>query len=341
MDESKNLTGRFDTPKVDTPNGVKVSIIVPVYNAGKRIKHCLETLIAQTLSDIEIICVLDCPSDGTDRIVKEYASHDSRIKVIENDHNMHISATRNRGLAVASGEYVGFSDHDDYRDLAMYEKLYAKAKTTSADIVFSDVIVYHEDGSVSYEVYGDSSKEGIIQSLLLPMASKRNVNPISRSCWHSIYKKSLLEQNSIEFPDRNTFFEEDTLFNLQTFLCSETIAYCQERLYVWDKHLDSESNKWATNIAPRTIRQMEFVVDCLKQHQCFNTFKDALYEQCSEWINRYYAHYQRLTVEEKKAFRSVIRRMDFPVGGRRYSLKLLSKKRVKLFFYILKTKYLA
>lgn len=152
MDESKNLTGRFDTPKVDTPNGVKVSIIVPVYNAGKRIKHCLETLIAQTLSDIEIICVLDCPSDGTDRIVKEYASHDSRIKVIENDHNMHISATRNRGLAVASGEYVGFSDHDDYRDLAMYEKLYAKAKTTSADIVFSDVIVYHEDGSVFTDV---------------------------------------------------------------------------------------------------------------------------------------------------------------------------------------------
>ena len=92
----------------------KVSIIVPIYNAGKFLEKCLDTLVNQTLKDIEIILVLDCPTDGSDRIAREYAEKDPRIRLIVNEQNLNIGLSRNEGLKIARGEYIGFSDHDDY-----------------------------------------------------------------------------------------------------------------------------------------------------------------------------------------------------------------------------------
>lgn len=99
----------------------KVSIIVPIYNAGKFLEKCLDTLVNQTLKDIEIILVLDCPTDGSDRIAREYAEKDPRIRLIINEQNLNIGLSRNEGLKIARGEYIGFSDHDDWRELDMYE----------------------------------------------------------------------------------------------------------------------------------------------------------------------------------------------------------------------------
>lgn len=81
----------------------KVSIIVPIYNAGKFLEKCLDTLIYQTLKDIEIILVLDCPTDGSDRIAREYAEKDPRIKLIFNKHNLNTGLSRNEGLKIAQG----------------------------------------------------------------------------------------------------------------------------------------------------------------------------------------------------------------------------------------------
>ena len=86
----------------------KVSIIVPIYNAGKFLEKCLDTLVNQTLKDIEIILVLDCPTDGSDRIAREYAEKDPRIRLIINEQNLNIGLSRNEGLKIAQGEYIGF-----------------------------------------------------------------------------------------------------------------------------------------------------------------------------------------------------------------------------------------
>ena len=79
----------------------KVSIIVPIYNAGKFLEKCLDTLVNQTLKDIEIILVLDCPTDGSDRIAREYAEKDPRIRLIINEQNLNIGLSRNEGLKIA------------------------------------------------------------------------------------------------------------------------------------------------------------------------------------------------------------------------------------------------
>ena len=113
---------------------IKVSIIMPVYNAGPHFRPCIESLVNQTIKEIEIIIVLDCPTDGTDKIAKEYAARDKRIILISNDQNIHIGLSRNRGLEFANGEYIAFSDHDDVRELNMYEELYNEAKKDDLDV---------------------------------------------------------------------------------------------------------------------------------------------------------------------------------------------------------------
>ena len=80
-----------------------VSVIVPIYNAGKYLYKCLDSLVNQSLRDIEIIAVLDCPSDGSDKIVEEFAAKDSRIKIVSNKENQHIGKSRNVGLKFARG----------------------------------------------------------------------------------------------------------------------------------------------------------------------------------------------------------------------------------------------
>ena len=114
---------------------IKVSIIVPIYNAGCRLSECLNTLVNQSLHDIEIICVLDAPTDGCEKIAEEYAAKDNRIKLIYNEQNLHVAESRNRGMAIAKGEYVGFSDQDDVRKINMYELLLKSGQDEKYTIV--------------------------------------------------------------------------------------------------------------------------------------------------------------------------------------------------------------
>ena len=100
----------------------KISVIVPVYKVEKFLPKCLESLINQTLKDIEIICINDGSPDNSLKILEEYAKKDSRIKII-NQKNAGPSVARNNGMSAASGEYIGFVDSDDWIDLDFYEKL--------------------------------------------------------------------------------------------------------------------------------------------------------------------------------------------------------------------------
>lgn len=319
---------------------IKVSIIVPVYNAGNRIFQCLDTLVNQTLREIEIICVLDCPTDGTDKVVEEYARKDNRIVVVRNEHNLHVSGSRNEGLKVARGEYVGFSDHDDYRELDMYEKLYAKACAEKDDIVLGDVRVKHEDGVVEECVFRDITKKGLVDSVIMPMSCSKNSNIMSKSVWHSIYRRQFIEENHVQFEDRHVFLEEDALFNLTSYLLSNRIGCCHESLYCWDKHVDSESNREYENdeVAKRQLNSLAYVLDLLKRNNCLADYKKALHVAIADCINRYYKEYSSLLFNELHGLLGeVICTSEYPILGR-YNLKLVSKKRLKLFFFVLKLK---
>ena len=99
----------------------KISLIVPVFNVEKYVSKCLDSLVAQTLKDIEIICVDDCSTDNSLQIIEKYASKDSRIKIVKHEVNKGLGQARNTGLGYSCGEYIWFIDSDDYVDYEMFD----------------------------------------------------------------------------------------------------------------------------------------------------------------------------------------------------------------------------
>lgn len=312
---------------------IKVSIIVPIYNAGSRLNQCLDTLVNQTLSDIEIICILDLPTDGSDKITEEYAAKDERIILIYNKQNKGVSDSRNLGMAIATGEYIGFSDHDDIRSLDMYELLYFEAKKNDADIVYSDTIIRIDDVDKIY-TYNNSTRDGIIRSLILPMDSTNNY--LCKSVWSSIYKNNFLKANNLIFKDRDICFSEDTLFNLNAFLSTTNICYFKKPLYVWIKHENSLSEQWITNVGLKLLCFFEFMyADLIKSNQFDNFFKEWVFLiEDSLRVNLY--HFQKLANSEKSRLVKLLYISRFPVFGKYKELKFFSKKRIKIYIFNLK-----
>ena len=103
---------------------IKVSVVVPVYNTSKYLRRCLDSLVNQTLKDIEIIIINDKSTDNSKDIIKEYESKYNNIKVIHNKTNKGIGYNRNLGIEIASGKYIAFVDSDDYIDLNLYKKMH-------------------------------------------------------------------------------------------------------------------------------------------------------------------------------------------------------------------------
>lgn len=124
----------------------KVSVVLPCFNVAPYIGTCLDSLLNQTLADIEVICVDDKSTDDTVTIIKKYAQKDNRITLIELPQNQGVSNARNTGIDTASGEYIGFVDPDDYVDLDFYEKLYDIATKNDADIAKASLVTVNVNG---------------------------------------------------------------------------------------------------------------------------------------------------------------------------------------------------
>ena len=144
----------------------KISVIVPIYNSEKFLNKCLDSIVNQTLREIEIILINDGSVDSSYQICERYAEYDKRIILI-NQENKGVSSARNAGIEKASGEYLGFVDSDDYIEAEMYSKLYNSAKRYDADLVNCDAIRNKND----FVLVSEFEKErvydkGMIQDLL-------------------------------------------------------------------------------------------------------------------------------------------------------------------------------
>lgn len=328
----------------DADRPIKVSVIVPIYNAGDRIYKCLDTLVNQTLREIEIICVLDCPTDGTDRVVEAYAKKDDRIVIVRNEHNLHVSGSRNEGLKVARGEYIGFSDHDDYRELDMYEQLYAKAKETNTDVVASGTTVIQENGEVEIELCDVKTREAAIKSVIEPWNYSYNPDRIIKNIWGNIYRRAFLESNGILFCGWDEIEFEDVLFNSIAYIKSGSMAFVEGPLYTWHKQIESAGNVWiydeemVNSMGRRQVRTTELVVEALQDTRQLDLYKGSVQTLLSFYMHTFFPTYRRLEKDYRKRLYRIMRMVDFPTIGRYCNLKLLSKKRVKLFFFVLKLK---
>jgi cellulose synthase/poly-beta-1,6-N-acetylglucosamine synthase-like glycosyltransferase len=200
-------------------NYPKVSVIIPVYNTEKYLCQCIDSVVNQTLKDIEIICINDGSTDSSLQILNEYSNKDKRIIVI-NQNNSGLGAARNSGLKVAKGHYIGFVDSDDWIDLNYYETLYNGAIKNNADLVRTSY--FHE-----YKNYQEKEKvlSGLFERKKLKKESPcLNVNEHTVVVWNAIYRRKYLFENNIEEFDTSYRHHEDVYWTARaTYFSKKTI----------------------------------------------------------------------------------------------------------------------
>jgi len=200
----------------------KVSVIVPVYNTARYLDRCMDTLLNQTLREIEIILVDDESPDSAPQMCDEYAKKDPRVKVIHKK-NAGLGFARNSGLEIANGEYVAFVDSDDYVKHTMYEELYGLAASENCDAVLSNFSRVDTRGKIVdfMEFVGIQRYETSTgaRSLLMEMIGSEPSCPLDRryamSVWRGVYSRILIVGNAIEFPSERQFICEDILFHIR------------------------------------------------------------------------------------------------------------------------------
>ncbi len=232
----------------------KVSVIVPVYNTSKRLPRCLDSLLGQTLSDIEIILVNDASTDDSYDILLQYEKKGSdRIIVINCDTNSGAGGARNIGLDMATGEYIGFVDSDDFIQKDMFECLLKKALSNDYDIVDSPFYITKSD------TLRPPIDDGFCDRIL--STGQRELLILSDGYIVSkLFKASLINNNSIRF--RPNVKLEDADFLLRAVLHSNLFGNIHEPKYVYDNSGDEDT--WSVKKA--SSKEFDHILSLLEEY---------------------------------------------------------------------------
>lgn len=198
---------------------IKISILVPICNVEKFLGKCLESLVNQTLQDIEIICINDGSKDNSIKIIKEFAEKDKRIVIIDKP-NSGYGDSMNKGLDIANGNYVGIVESDDFVELNMFEELYKLAQVYDADVIKSNFNLYWENPEkIIYfnNVNATEVVDNIVKSRDILFWSLPAV-------WSAIYKRSWLLEKNIRFLPTPGASYQDTSFNFKVACAANKIV---------------------------------------------------------------------------------------------------------------------
>lgn len=207
-------------------NVPKVSVCVPVYNAEKYLKDCLDSLFRQTLKEIEIICVDDGSTDESAKILDDYAKRNKNMKVIHQK-NTGLGGARDTGVKNAVGEYIGFVDADDVVDERMYEELYELAVNNKVETVFCNLDLFPKDVKTNKKIWYNAYTGEVTPEFLY-----RNTQP-----WNKIFARRLLERT------RARFGKNDSICML-LMVKSRGVFSTDEIMYHYRVGHDSMSNKF-------------------------------------------------------------------------------------------------
>ena len=260
-----------------------LSVVVPIYKVERYLPKCLDSIIGQTLKEIEIICVDDGSPDSSGEIAESYARSHANLKVIH-QMNSGLGPARNTGIEHATGEYIAFVDSDDWLESDMYELMYKEAIETGADIVVGG--------------HCDSSETKVLCTKKHPLAGtiacdKSQIEPIRlrlyghaedddltesfpMAVWASIYRKSLIDKNQLRF---KAILSEDTIFNLRAYAESRVIAFTDIAGYRYRKEGQASIT---SSLSPDLINRYERFVDEL----CAMAKKEDIFEDVKMRIAR-------------------------------------------------------
>lgn len=221
----------------------EISVIVPVHNVEKYLAYCLDSILAQTFTDFEVICVNDGSTDSSQYILEKYALWDKRIKII-NQENQGVAAARNAGLKHAYGKYIAFVDSDDWVSQVMLERLYNNAQKHNSDFVYCNVL-YFNNNSTSFKAQEPTMEnfekefEGKIFNEEMLSPDFFSAIPCNGCACNKLYDKEFLIKNEICFTEGLIF--EGVPFFAQAYLKAKTISFEKDFMYFYRAEKDESS----------------------------------------------------------------------------------------------------
>ena len=256
-----------------------VSIIIPVYNVEKYLKNCLDSVIQQTYTKLEIIIINDCSSDSCDSIIKQYVEQDGRIKYIKNNVNKGVSYSRNQALDIFTGQYVTFIDSDDWVENTYIEKLYNAIKTHALSWVMCSLKSYNNQLGAysnkpnlyfSYNYFAQTQEDIFNKDFFM-----QNLDQVPMFSMAKMYVSSIISKNKIRFPEGRLY--EDMLFNMYYLPFINKIGIIYEHQYSYRLQVPtslSYSNK--SNYADLFYCYL-LAENTLKQYEIYNRCKISFY----------------------------------------------------------------
>lgn len=321
----------------------KVSIIIPIYNMEKYLEKCIESIINQSYSNLEIILVNDGSKDDSLKICEKYRKIDKRVKVIDKQ-NGGVSSARNIGLNNSTGEWINFMDPDDWAEKDMIEFLITNAKKNNAEIVQGNC--YYNIGNKQKErkainpnlIIRDKDKIELFQLDIISTIYEERDNNVSlgpiRGVWGKLYKKEVLD--NLRFNNELYAFE-DGVFNLYAFEKANRIILTNKYLYHYRKNLKSACNayksSWLTQIKQILVEVDKFVRE--KDKDVFYEVYNLLTcEMFTSSLTRSIFHKDngKTITEEKKILKEYINSEIFQNAFSNVNFKYLNKKQKLIIF---------
>lgn len=241
----------------------KVSIIVPIYNVEKYLDRCMDTLLNQSLKDIEIIMVDDGSPDNCPKMCDEYAKRDSRVKVIHKE-NAGLGFARNSGLEIARGEYIAFVDSDDYVEKDMYEQLYSAANTKQVEMVlcgfFRDKDGCRENGLVANMPKENAvidSCQDYVTNLIGQLPEIYYSMFYGYAVWNILFSGDIIRKYNIRFESERIYLSEDILFQIEYASKISKVLLYPTPLYNYCLNAGTLTTKFDTNRYAKAVTLYE------------------------------------------------------------------------------------
>ncbi len=277
----------------------KVSIIIPTYNVEMYLVECMESVIHQTLKDIEIICINDGSTDGSLEILKSYAQKDDRIVLVDKE-NGGYGIAMNIGLEKATGEYIGIVEPDDFVKLDMYESLYQIAKDNDLDFVKADFYRFKRtDEDDMNMVYNHLSKNPEDYNKVFNPSEDTEAIRYIMNTWSGIYKKEFIEKHHIRHNETPGASFQDNGFWFQTFIFA-TRAMIVDKPYYMNRRDNPNSSVHNREKVYCMNIEYDHIRDILMEHpELWERFKGMYWYKK---YNNYIGTIRRIGMEYRREF---------------------------------------
>ncbi len=265
-----------------------ITIAIATFNVEDYIEVCLKSVTQQTLQNIEILCIDDCSTDNTVKIIKHFQLGDKRIKLIEKKQNEGLSSSRNDAIQLAKGEYICFIDGDDIIDSQLLKKAYELALKDNSDLVIWDYVVFKDEKEILTKMMVTSSLKNVSTN------NQSELIELPAFTWLKLIKTDKLRLSKIVFPLGLT--KQDIPFHWDLVLNFHQVSLLPDRL-IFYRQRNTAASYQSGSTQLDVIKVFQILEKRLKQQEVYPLFKDIFHKQK---LNALYSMYDRVNPLLKK-----------------------------------------